>query len=921
MATWYSQGSGLWSTLANWNDAADGSGSAPANIAAFDDSPVVIQAGHVIEFDVEDAVAVDGSVSGWTTGIAGITITGAAAGNTPGELALTDTANSANRVYGLRLKANTAIVGTNVAVLGKVTGGTESVPLPTGAVHIIQFVDPPTTGGFNLTYLSLALYCAPPVETAYVTTANAGIGDSVLSVQGRLTSCNPNTDTAEWQVGRAVRVIRTTSAGVDTQATTIAAVGDGTITLSDNLTVAKPAGSLVVLEQRNIEIRDSAATSDTRNIIANGTGAVLDCAIRSLRSSTSGTRGIYGGTSNIVQGSAVISGCTYGIHLGTSNTVQGSAVISGCIYGIVVGTSHTVQGSATILGCAIGIYSGTSHTVQGSATISGCTSGIAAGTSHTVQGSAVISGCTYGIHLGTSNTVQGSATILGCAIGIYQGTSHTVQGSATISGCSYGIAAGTSHTVQGSATISGCNTGIYQSANALVAHTASITGCTTNYRVDTADDSVFSYATPTDGTLVFATYKLNVAPTVATPRVEIWPSGYEAAGTGDVTRRYPSTYIYGSYPRTWCNGGKTQSQTSVLPTGHTVGGQMIFEQDAGIITAGVKANYCWNWVAVPVTVGANQRARITVNVRKDTSFASYTETPMVQVVDALYDTTNIDTDTLLTSSMVDNEDTWQTYSFTVNDPGLHFVRIIGRHDTGNLYYTVTVGYEYTGVGGAQVKPARGWRVTDGPYDDIYRGLQGLWLMNEGSGTIIADSSGHGRHGTASGVTWVAGPSGWAQSYAAANATVTLPADLAALLVPTADYTVHVRARTAQAADGYLVACTDGTDIQAAIWSDAGVPTLTAGGNSCVASHLLTDNLWHSITAVVLAGTATLYFDGAPVSSVAAGATTGGVDVRIGTRNPGADDWDGEVDHAAIWSRALSASEVRRLHEQPPWMVG
>jgi len=41
-------------------------------------------------------------------------------------------------------------------------------------------------------------------------------------------------------------------------------------------------------------------------------------------------------------------------------------------------------------------------------------------------------------------------------------------------------------------------------------------------------------------------------------------------------------------------------------------------------------------------------------------------------------------------------------------------------------------------------------------------------------------------------------------------------------------------------------------------------------------------------------------------------------VRIGTRNPGADDWDGEVDHAAIWSRALSASEVRRLHEQPPW---
>ena len=91
---------------------------------------------------------------------------------------------------------------------------------------------------------------------------------------------------------------------------------------------------------------------------------------------------------------------------------------------------------------------------------------------------------------------------------------------------------------------------------------------------------------------VYSVYKLNVAPAVATPRVEIWPSGYEAAGTGDVTRRYPSTYIYGSYPRTWCNGGKTQSQTSVLPTGHTVGGQMIFEQHADIVTAGNKALYC-----------------------------------------------------------------------------------------------------------------------------------------------------------------------------------------------------------------------------------------------------------------------------------------------------------------------------------------
>ena len=104
---------------------------------------------------------------------------------------------------------------------------------------------------------------------------------------------------------------------------------------------------------------------------------------------------------------------------------------------------------------------------------------------------------------------------------------------------------------------------------------------------------------------------------------------------------------------------------------------MIFEQHADIISAGVKANYCWNWVAVPVTVGGSQRTRITVNVRKDTSFSGYTETPMVQVVDALYDGTNIDTDTLMSSSMADTQDTWQTFTFTVATAGLYFIRIIG----------------------------------------------------------------------------------------------------------------------------------------------------------------------------------------------------------------------------------------------------
>ena len=80
MATYYSQGTGNFSTLANWNTVAGGGGSAPASVAAMNSQTMVIQAGHTVTFDIEDAPAVDGSVSGWATGVT-LRIEGAAAGH------------------------------------------------------------------------------------------------------------------------------------------------------------------------------------------------------------------------------------------------------------------------------------------------------------------------------------------------------------------------------------------------------------------------------------------------------------------------------------------------------------------------------------------------------------------------------------------------------------------------------------------------------------------------------------------------------------------------------------------------------------------------------------------------------------------------------------------------------------------------
>ena len=54
-ATYYSQGTDDWSTFGNWNDAADGSGSAPASFAAMNDGThsFVVQDGHTITVDTD----------------------------------------------------------------------------------------------------------------------------------------------------------------------------------------------------------------------------------------------------------------------------------------------------------------------------------------------------------------------------------------------------------------------------------------------------------------------------------------------------------------------------------------------------------------------------------------------------------------------------------------------------------------------------------------------------------------------------------------------------------------------------------------------------------------------------------------------------------------------------------------------------
>lgn len=460
MATYYSQDTGNWSTLANWNSAANGSGSSPASIAAMDDQTFIIQAGHVITFDVEDSLDCDGSVSGWTTGINGITITGADAGNTPGELTLTRTANSAsNRLYGLRLKAGATIVGTNKTVFGKLTAGTSDNPIPPEATHVIWALGINETVTIDLTYLSLAMYGSSPIEPVYVLTTDATIGQTELLCKGLRNNTNPNMET-EWRAGWMV-IVSNDGYPINTEYLYLATipVENNVIRLASGLTKARLAGTNIVLCRRNIELR------------ATGVG----CLIR------------YG--FNAIYNSVALSHTDYGLNR----------------YMIRGGSWHILEGTTIIIRTYWGIRQSNYLTVTGQTVFTGCGGAIIQGNNGIIENNTAIIGCNWAFHSTYNMIVRGQVKISGCSDSALYGVGSTPIINTLI--CKNTI-------------ISGVNK---------VATVATTTSSIWLYDVD-----IVNYVT-----LINQPLQKNITTIFATPRTEIWPKGYEPAGTNTNDRKYP----------------------------------------------------------------------------------------------------------------------------------------------------------------------------------------------------------------------------------------------------------------------------------------------------------------------------------------------------------------------------------------------
>ena len=236
MATYYSQGSGNWSTLSNWDTTRDGSGTDPASVAAMDGQFFYIQPGHTVIFDVEDAPACDGSISGWsTTGIAQITIEGGP--SSAGVLQFSATPNTPGRIYGLRIRnATNGIQGTANTVLGSIVGGSAESPIPTNAITTISGYG----SLINTTYVSVMLYGVGPSEPVYRLTAPANAGDTILYVEGLRSQTNPQSET-EWSAGRRVM----TNTGITTLHGTTPVAYSGS-TLQIDMWMKKDTNAMII---------------------------------------------------------------------------------------------------------------------------------------------------------------------------------------------------------------------------------------------------------------------------------------------------------------------------------------------------------------------------------------------------------------------------------------------------------------------------------------------------------------------------------------------------------------------------------------------------------------------------------------------------------------------------------------------------
>jgi hypothetical protein len=473
MSTFYSQGSGAFSTTTNWDTNRGGGGTDPASAdeAGMAGHTFVIQPNHSIEYDMD--------MSGWsgTTGLYALTIEGHA--STPGMLYCK---YSAAGTYHLKIQGGSTssniIQGTNLAAFGRLLANSDGVwanstALPNDRKFIIEFMGT-TAGRLTDQYLDVKLLCTQPTnEYVHVhsgtvisfngstavntstdvidlgTTPPSAGTDVVLVPASGATLPTPFVEDVVYYVravsGNTCKLARQNS---DATIVDITVVGSGTIYLLQEPASGSGSATLNVLEDVTSDAPWSATSGHNRVVLVDA-GAPADYDIQRVTISS-----ITDADTIVISAdidSAQYAGCK--LFLSSRNISirsNSTSTTANIIYSF-----NTSRTTVNTYQCEIVNLVG------------GYTYGANSSSGHIFSG--VISSCNYG--LGNSGACTVSGVIVGCTTGVYQGAGNILSG--IIAGCNYGVNSGTLHILSG--VLSGCTSGIYFPSGATI--TGVLSGC------------------------------------------------------------------------------------------------------------------------------------------------------------------------------------------------------------------------------------------------------------------------------------------------------------------------------------------------------------------------------------------------------------------------------------------------------------
>jgi len=224
-----------------------------------------------------------------------------------------------------------------------------------------------------------------------------------------------------------------------------------------------------------------------------------------------------------------------------------------------------------------------------------------------------------------------------------------------------------------------------------------------------------------------------------------------------------------------------------------------------------------------------------------------------------------------------------------------------------------------------IKPVLGSQLNLG--HPLATGLVGCWLMNEGSGNKVFDSSENGNHGTITAATWTACKFGSGLNFSGTSQYVEIAAN--PTLRPSSVLSVVMWFNPTQFNNYQEYALSQRSEYAGSAYAfyggnGTGNFYITKAADGTVLSpnsSISLINAWHQLVGVADGSFVRLYVDGIEQGSGTAydgtiAATAGTEKLYIGSYETTTNELPGAIDHVMIFNRALSASEIALFYLHP-----